>query len=1057
VRADLDPLDGDPVHGPLGLAARPAARNWLLRAYLATGVPLAALTFAVPRYHMVLWGLLGSSASVAIVVGTFRNRSARKLPWLLVAAAVATFVTGDVVYDVLGDVLHRADPFPSVADAFYLVTYPLLAAGLFLVVRARSREKDTGALLDALIVTTGCALLSWIYLIQPYVHAADMTVFEKVISIGYPLGDIAILCVLARLVSAGGRRNWSLNLLTVGAGGLLAADVAYGAIQLNGSWRVGGPTDLGWVLFYLCWGAAALHPSMRQLTWRQPLREQHLSRTTLIVLSATTLVAPGLLVWYGATGATAHDMGIMGGAAGVLFVLVMARLTGMARVQAVQAGRERALRATGERLVAASELSAVDAAAVEAVQMIAGPGLTACLVTEPEGRRDRVVQGEPASLMDHRLVVQPLRESAVAVRQPDGSLVPGTREATRWTALVVAGPDGPRRRVLIGHEGRLALGSVNVLDALAVQLTLAADRVELAKHLHHQEVAARFRSLIQNASDVILVAQANGGLRSETPSIEAVLGYRPDTVGALNLAALLHPDAADPAIALIDAILAGTRPGPIRAEWRVRHADGHWLDMEIIGNDLSADVHVGGVVLTMRDVTDRKVLEGELRHQAFHDSLTGLGNRVLFSDRVDHALKRRSRSESDVAVLLIDVDDFKYVNDTLGHAAGDGLLVQVAERILGCLRHGDTAARLGGDEFAICLESASIGFDIPLVAQRILDATSAPYSLDGNDVTIAVSIGISTADTHTEGAAEMLRDADLALYAAKNAGKAAFHFFEPSLHEAVISRLERRAALDEAIQAGDLRLHYQPIVKLADRDMVGVEALVRWQHPTLGLIPPSDFVPLAEECGLVVALGQWVLNQACADLSRWQRRWTPADGKPMHVAVNVSPRQLQSDDFLAMVDDALARHHIDPSTLTLEITESVLLLDSLDVMARLDAIHARGITLALDDFGTGYSSLSYLHRFPIQTLKIDRSFVNGMGDDPERTSILTAIVSLAAGLGLDLVAEGIEHESQARQLEAMQCDYGQGFHLGRPMPADALDALIDAAATSEPKTIPATP
>src|SRR5437899_292850 len=227
-----------------------------LRVYLAISVPLAALTFALPRYHMVLWGLLGSGASAAVVVGTLRNRPARKLPWLLVALALATFVTGDVLYDVLTDVLHWSNPFPSVADAFYLVTYPLFAGGLLFMVRARSREKDTGALLDALIVTTACALLSWIYLIQPYVRADDMSFFEKVISIAYPLGDIAILCVLARLLSAGGRRNWSLSLLTMGAAGLLAADVAYGAIQLNGSWKVGGPTDLGWVLFYICWGAA---------------------------------------------------------------------------------------------------------------------------------------------------------------------------------------------------------------------------------------------------------------------------------------------------------------------------------------------------------------------------------------------------------------------------------------------------------------------------------------------------------------------------------------------------------------------------------------------------------------------------------------------------------------------------------------------------------------------------------------------------------------------------------------------------------------------------------
>jgi PAS domain-containing protein len=346
--------------------------------------------------------------------------------------------------------------------------------------------------------------------------------------------------VLARLLSGGGRRNWSLSLLTLGAGGLLAADVAYGAIQLNGTWKVGGPTDLGWVLFYVCWGAAALHPSMRQLTERQPLREKHLSRTSLAVLSATTLVAPGLLVWRGTSGSAGHDMAIIGGAAGVLVALVMVRLTGMARTQAVQASRERALRATGERLVAASELGSVDAAALEAVRVIVGPRLSACLVTEPDGRLERVVSGEPADLVDRRLVVSGVGDASVVVHQADGSPVPGTGAATVWTSVVVAGRDGPRQRVLIGHEGLLAVELANVLDALAAQVTLAADRVEFAKDLHRQEVEARFRSLIQNATEVILVAQANGVLRSETPSIEAVLGYRPETAGALSLATLLH-------------------------------------------------------------------------------------------------------------------------------------------------------------------------------------------------------------------------------------------------------------------------------------------------------------------------------------------------------------------------------------------------------------------------------------------------------------------------------------------------------------------------------------
>jgi hypothetical protein len=337
------------------------------------GIVLAGAIFGFPQYHLMLWGLLGFSASAAVIVGIVKNRPPRKLPWFLVAFALATFVTGDIVYDLLTHVFHQANPFPSIADLFYLATPPLLACGLIGMVRSRSREKDMGALLDALIVTSAAALLSWVYLIQPYVHAQDMTLFQKLISIDYPLGDIAILCVLARLLSNGVLRNRSVGLLTVGALGLLAADVAYGVVQLNGNWSTGGPTDIGWVLFYLCWGAAALHPSMGELTTEQPRREKHLSTTSLLVLSGTTLVAPGLLVWQVATGGLARDAGVNGAVSALLFVLVMARMTGLARAQAAQARREHSLRAIGERLVAASDIHDVDVAAVEGIRPWSAP------------------------------------------------------------------------------------------------------------------------------------------------------------------------------------------------------------------------------------------------------------------------------------------------------------------------------------------------------------------------------------------------------------------------------------------------------------------------------------------------------------------------------------------------------------------------------------------------------------------------------------------------------------------------------------------------------------
>jgi diguanylate cyclase (GGDEF)-like protein/PAS domain S-box-containing protein len=676
------------------------------------------------------------------------------------------------------------------------------------------------------------------------------------------------------------------------------------------------------------------------------------------------------------------------------------------------------------------------------VRALVGPALTACLATVPEGGRQRVRAAEPPALVGGLLDTEDRDGQIVAVHWVDAAPT-ALATGTRWKSVLLPGRDGPACRLLIAYHGRLPLGAEVVLEALASQLTLAADRVHLAKALHRRQGEARFSALIQNASDVILVAAADGGVRFETPSVEALLGYRLEVANSLPLTALLHRDDIDSATALIDAMLAGSRSGPIRTEWKVLHADGHWIDMDVIANDLGEGGTVVGVVLTLRDVSERKVLEDELRHRAFHDSLTNLANRALFIDRVDHAMARMARLGTDVSVLVMDIDDFKLVNDTLGHAAGDELLVQLGRRLVGCLRDGDTAARMGGDEFGVCVETAfGTTPDVASTAQRILDVMRPPFSVAGVDVAARVSIGIATAGESANNSANVLREADLALYAAKRAGKASYQFFEPSLHRMVLDRIERRAALETAIESGQLVLHYQPVIRLSDGAIVGMEALVRWNHPEDGLVPPMDFIPLAEESGLVVPLGRWVLEQACTDLSHWQEQWTMAGEPPLRCAVNVSGRQLQSTDFLRSVDEILACHGVEPSWLIVEITESVLVQDSEEVMSRLRDLHSRGITLALDDFGTGYSSLSYLHQFPIQVLKIDQSFVRGMDEHADRKKILDAIVSLAGSLGLALVAEGIEHEAQAHYLRGIGCEYGQGYHLGRPVPAQAMAELL---------------
>jgi diguanylate cyclase (GGDEF)-like protein/PAS domain S-box-containing protein len=739
----------------------------------------------------------------------------------------------------------------------------------------------------------------------------------------------------------------------------------------------------------------------------------------------------------------ARDVGMIAGVTALEFVLVMARMTGLARAQAVLARREHALREFGERLVAATELDEVLDAAMAAVDAMIGASASACILTELVGSTERVILSAPTGLDGLQVVVDDEEQSAFASVRFIG--VPPPELGQRWTSIPVSERTGRRYRILISHDRSLPLDVVAILDAVAAQFVVALERVELAADRHQRRGAARFRSLIQNASDVIVVAQPGGSWTPETPSIEEVLGYARGLAEALDVSKLLHPDDASQALLLIEAMLSGSRTGPIRTEWRVRHADGRWLQMEVIANDLSRDPDVGGVVVTLRDVSDRKLLEEEIRHRAFHDGLTDLANRVLFNDRVEQALSRMQRQGMSVSVMFLDVDDFKLVNDSLGHAAGDELLVQIGTRLKGSLREGDTAARLGGDEFAVCAESnAANPLDLTALATRVLDTFKAPFSLHGTELTVSVSMGVSTSSEHTRSTADMLREADLALYAVKNAGKGTFRFFEPELHEEVLTRLARRTALENAITHGEMRLHYQPIVRLTDRAVVGMEALVRWQHPVEGLVPPLDFIPLAEQSGLIVPLGEWVLQQACADLSRWRQSWPLAWGSAPHVSVNLSPRQLQSGRLLEVVDNALAQHGVAPSSLTLEITESCFAEDSDEVRLCVQQLDARGIGLSLDDFGTGYSSLSYLRRFPLRSLKIDRSFVKAM-DTNEGLTLLDAIVAMARSLGLSVVAEGIEDEEQAAALRVLGCDEGQGFLFWRPMTADAVDDLLECA------------
>ena len=441
-----------------------------------------------------------------------------------------------------------------------------------------------------------------------------------------------------------------------------------------------------------------------------------------------------------------------------------------------------------------------------------------------------------------------------------------------------------------------------------------------------------------------------------------------------------------------------------------------------------------------RDITKRKSLEESLRYQALHDPLTGLPNRLLFMDRLEHALSLASRQTRLIMVLFVDLDDFKVVNDSLGHEAGDTLLVAVAKRLGACLRPEDTVARFGGDEFAVLLEDITVTSDADRAAERIVEGLRKPFVIEGREISISPSIGIVSATSSHDRPKDLLRKADIAMYVAKGKGKARYEVFDSTMNVRALERLELENDLRRAIERGELRVHYQPKVLVGTGKIVGTEALVRWEHPERGLLPPVAFIPIAEETDLIVPLGRWVLTEACRQTREWQELY-PSDS-PWVVCVNLSGRQLRHPELVKDVGRALQETGLEPENLDLEITESVLIEDQLSNLTTLRELKRLGVKLIIDDFGTDYSSLSYLKRLPADFLKIDRSFIGGLGEDPKDEGIVSAVIDLARVLGMEEIAEGVETIEQAAYLRELGCRFAQGYLFSKPLPAEEIGALL---------------
>ncbi len=1006
-------------------------------ATLAFGIWMTVLGIAI-RYvdgipKLVIWVIAGASAVVAVLAGIAKHDPDNRVPWRLLAGGLTLALAGSVAYSALPELLGWQRPMPSIADGLLIGMYPLLMAAMMIFVRVRSGGRDRGSLLDALILTSGLALLSWIFLIAPYVRDDQLSLLGKATVTAYPVGDILCLAVLVRLLTSAGNRVASVGLFVAGITGLLVSDALFAVNRLAGT--SSDMPVIGWIVFFGGCGLAALHPSMVQLTRPGDAPAEELGGQRILLLALSALIAPAVLMSRGGGALHAADVTVIALLSGVTFVLVLARLAGIVSNHRLALARERGLREASAALVAAAGPDGVASAVRNAVTQLL-PGdvahrvVLAMAVTAAEDEDEAKAvksRAEEDRGAGTRARIVPTRELdwAVAIRLTQFSTV------LRCPLVLQDRPNGdPLVGVLhIGAPAWALRGLLHAIEVLASQVALALDRIELSAEVNRRNSEAYFRTLVLNTADVIIILDEDDRIRYASPSAEPVLG-KEDLAGT-PVADVIHPVDRARLTEVLAQVRADGGPEPgldFRALGRRRQA----VMVEMHLRDLRADPTVGGVVLTLRDVTERRQLERELTHQAFHDALTGLANRVLFSDRLEHALARGRRDGSVVGVLFIDLDDFKIINDTLGHAVGDQLLVGVAERISGALRADDTAARLGGDEFAALIENVQEPGAVEETAQRILAALDEPFLINGEALSAVASIGVTTTP-EADNADDLLRQADLALYVAKGAGKRQWRRYQSDLHSAMVQRLELRSALDHAVNEGHFLLQYQPIVDLRTDETVAFEALVRWHHPQRGTVSPAEFIEVAEESGLIVPIGRWVLEEAVHTVAQWQRILPP--GRLQYVSVNVSVRQFRTPGFVDEVFSLLGTYGVDPHSLMLEITETLLMRDDEQIWNDLAALRERGIRIAIDDFGTGYSSLGYLRQRPIDVLKIDKTFIDDMVDSPQQLALVSSIMGLAQTLNLKVVAEGIESAEHRDTLIQIGCPLGQGYLFSRPVSA----------------------
>ena len=644
--------------------------------------------------------------------------------------------------------------------------------------------------------------------------------------------------------------------------------------------------------------------------------------------------------------------------------------------------------------------------------VIAGLGVAAPLIIASAALdRSMLAENRPAA-----------PNSALGVGRTVGLTVAVLTPMTILMALVVSG---------LGSGTTVLMVSIAAFLAVILALARMWGLLDAVRALTERRGQDRLAAMVEHSSDVVMLVDESGDIKYASPGLSGTLGHRAaDWIGRPIVDLIAEEDRHAAALE-IEQLFGDARDATVRFESSLVRVDGHRRRMEATFANLLGGDAVDGIVATFRDVTEQRDLERKLSHRAFHDELTGLANRALFLDRMDHAL-RISRPEDDpVVVLFVDLDDFKSVNDALGHGVGDQLLRVIGDRMKAASGSGDTPARLGGDEFAMLLEDRG-GVDRAVdVAEQLLDTLREPVSLAGYDLTVLASVGVAVAAPGMT-TSSLLRDADIAMYEAKRAGKGQIKLFDPAMRLGATTHLHYRSELSSALENRQMRLVYQPLVDLRTGAVTGAEALIRWNHPNRGEVSPAEFIPVAERSGLIKEIGKWVLNEAMQEAATWQIRGS------RYVSINVSAVQLRSDDFVEQVSDALEFSGLRPEQVMLEVTETILVDAIESASTALTALQELGVRIAIDDFGTGYCSLSYLRKFPVDVVKIDRQFVDEVDGDEQRSSLARMILQMTSSLGVTSVAEGIERPDQIAALQQFGCDIGQGFLLSRPLEVDSI-------------------